>query len=368
MQKSPILLTRRKHLSLSFSFSHTVKKNRRYLGSLLLEADSNGRYLSHPIIKDIDIRPFSRVFDIGFPGLSRKGPPIDIHLWMGTKGATSIRHHDLNDNLYFVLRGHKKFYLSHPNAFRQFEIYPYLHPSHRHEITCPFSPNCDQKRSANILEVDVRAGDLLYLPSFWFHKVVNMDKDTLALNIWWTPKVAKSILKLWDMRIPGENEWNIPKRFIHISYFLENVHFKWEKMRANNKHGYPPFRAMGDPYQMFSVFRGVSPSEIGKNSGFLWMNLVAPHLLTCVEGDGREIVKDYLDLFRDVFKGVCYSVEDERIWKEPIEKVVDILLEISEYSFGAAEMTWEQVVGGLFSWAVEGYDDLIPFLFLWKRL
>jgi len=137
--------------------------------------------------------------------------PEAMNLWMGTDGTTSSLHRDFYENLYIVAEGVKEFLLYPP--FMQ----PYLYEQsfdtgewkevapqqwkivkrEEQNVWCAVDPEHPAKTvreypwfaKATPFRVEVGPGDLLYLPSTWFHQVsqrsLGPSKLVVAVNYWY---------------------------------------------------------------------------------------------------------------------------------------------------------------------------------------
>ena len=115
-----------------------------------------------------------------------------INLWMGNSDQTIVTplHHDFNDNLYVVVEGRKRFTLfppeQAPNLYVRGQllgvgangIIRYASMSGMPHLSQLDPESPDQARfplyAAAVptrLDVDVQAGELLFLPAGWFHQV-----------------------------------------------------------------------------------------------------------------------------------------------------------------------------------------------------
>jgi mannose-6-phosphate isomerase-like protein (cupin superfamily) len=115
-----------------------------------------------------------------------------INLWMGNseKTITTPLHHDFNDNLYVVAEGRKHFTLfppeQAPNLYLRGELQgvepngiihytslsgmPHLSRVDIHAPDLARFPHYARAEPAR-LDVDVHAGEMLFLPAGWFHQV-----------------------------------------------------------------------------------------------------------------------------------------------------------------------------------------------------
>jgi hypothetical protein len=107
-------------------------------------------------------------------------------VFIGPKGIVTSLHQDLFENLYTTVNGCKRITLFAPNS-----------PVYRHS---PFSklPNHAQVnpenpdynrfpkfKNTNPIIIDLKAGETLYIPAFWWHHLRNTE-PTIAVSYWWS--------------------------------------------------------------------------------------------------------------------------------------------------------------------------------------
>ncbi|EPS68713.1 phospholipase-like protein, partial [Genlisea aurea] len=144
--------------------------------------------------------------------------PEAVNLWVGTDASETSFHKDHYENLYVVIAGEKRFLLLPPTEVHRMYITDY--PAARYlyhkgsgqfsievdgSVTVPWSsvdpyPEPDEKQRAmerfplyyngpTPLQVTVKAGQMLYLPSMWFHHVRQVQDGsgglTVAVNYWY---------------------------------------------------------------------------------------------------------------------------------------------------------------------------------------
>lgn len=112
-----------------------------------------------------------------------------IHCRLGMPGIFAQTHFDASRNAIVVLGGVRRYILSHPKFCRHLNLYPPDHPSARHskvDWSRVAAGTSDQNKSKNLntsyalldgarsLEVVLQAGDVLYLPTNWFHMIVSL--------------------------------------------------------------------------------------------------------------------------------------------------------------------------------------------------
>lgn len=135
--------------------------------------------------------------------------PDAVNLWMGTSQAVSSMHKDHYENLYHVLDGTKVFSLVPPAYVPLLGERPV--PSGRF-VYRPETKTTDnsawmvekdineegeqgkvpwitvdvtQSEKIPYRQVRVKAGDILYLPALWFHRVEQEGPVTIAINYWY---------------------------------------------------------------------------------------------------------------------------------------------------------------------------------------
>ncbi|XP_077258003.1 bifunctional peptidase and (3S)-lysyl hydroxylase JMJD7-like [Temnothorax americanus] len=142
--------------------------------------------------------------------------PDAVNFWMGDERAVTSMHKDPYENIYCVVSGEKNFILHPPTdlpwiPYRNYPsaVYKECEPGkwiieaivngtpNSEEITnlastpwiCvdPLNPNYEkfpEYRNTHSLKVTLRAGDVLYLPSLWFHHVTQ-SHACISVNYWY---------------------------------------------------------------------------------------------------------------------------------------------------------------------------------------
>ncbi|KAF2073418.1 hypothetical protein CYY_005266 [Polysphondylium violaceum] len=167
-----------------------------------------------PLWKDVN---HNKIVDFAVEAL---GIDVDaINFWMGEDRSVSSLHKDSYENLYAVIRGTKTFHLLPPIDYpclyeQEFDCATYVEQEDGtmkieiDEPRCrvPWIPVDPTKpiheniqlypniANAHVLEVKVEAGEILYLPSLYYHRVSqesNKTSDcigTVAINYWFDMK------------------------------------------------------------------------------------------------------------------------------------------------------------------------------------
>jgi hypothetical protein len=101
-----------------------------------------------------------------------------IHCRFGMKGVIAENHFDGSRNMIVVLGGERRYILSHPYQCENLCLYPKGHPSARHSEVDWSEPDWEsfpKFKDAEVNEVILQAGDVLYLPTFWFHYIISLE-------------------------------------------------------------------------------------------------------------------------------------------------------------------------------------------------
>jgi hypothetical protein len=120
-----------------------------------------------------------------------------MNLWWGDSRSVTTMHSDPFENVYVVVRGAKTFTLLPPSD--EYALRKRAYPSATYDasgVARLDDPACEVEwctvdpadSGCTPLVVTVRAGEALYLPALWLHKVEQED-CTIAVN-WWYDSAA----------------------------------------------------------------------------------------------------------------------------------------------------------------------------------
>lgn len=106
--------------------------------------------------------------------LEQKG----IHCRFGMNGVIAENHFDQSRNAIAVMGGQRRYILSHPSQCSLLSLLPKGHPSARHSAIDWSNPDLDtypEFSQAEANEIVLQAGDVLYLPTNWFHYIISLN-------------------------------------------------------------------------------------------------------------------------------------------------------------------------------------------------
>jgi hypothetical protein len=157
------------------------------------EAGSGFSYLQD----DLNSFPaLGRDFDL--PRMIRDKSIVRTKLWMSGQGLVTPLHYDPVETLHWVIRGRKRFLCYPPGTGRY-----YPHPA---RSTAPFISQVDPDRPdrerfprfrpGDACAFDLCEGEILYLPSFWWHQVYSDGALNISLNFVWLVPWLRSVRHL----------------------------------------------------------------------------------------------------------------------------------------------------------------------------
>jgi len=137
-----------------------------------------------------------------------------VTFWIGNQGTTSNTHYDDQFNFFAQVTGKKRFTVFSPSQWREMWLHPEEHPRLRQsqriyiEPGSELAPNADPRDGRCVTDVpgrlllgsiqcaaadlprvpaivaDLDAGDLLYLPPYWFHRPQGMSSPSISVSSW----------------------------------------------------------------------------------------------------------------------------------------------------------------------------------------
>ena len=118
-------------------------------------------------------------------------PTVSPRVWIGHAANVSA-HYDAMDNLACVAVGTRRFTLFPPECISRLYVGPVDHTMAGQPVSLAASSAPDKERFPlfedirdQSLVVELQAGDALYLPKLWWHKVESTAKFNVLVNYWW---------------------------------------------------------------------------------------------------------------------------------------------------------------------------------------
>ncbi|MGH8199143.1 MAG: cupin-like domain-containing protein [Steroidobacteraceae bacterium] len=117
---------------------------------------------------------------------------VSPRIWLGTRSNVSC-HHDTFDNLACVIAGRRRFTLFAPELIGKLYVGPIDNTMAGAPVSLAASADGPQDGEFPLFEeirgqalrVELEAGDALYLPKLWWHKVESLAPLNGLLNYWW---------------------------------------------------------------------------------------------------------------------------------------------------------------------------------------
>ena len=100
-----------------------------------------------------------------------------IQCRFGMEGILAENHFDNDRNFVAVLGGERRYLLGHPKNCKGMALYKHRHPMERHSMVDWSRPNLTEHpdfETVRVNEAVLQAGDVLYLPTYWFHTIVSL--------------------------------------------------------------------------------------------------------------------------------------------------------------------------------------------------
>lgn len=142
--------------------------------------------------------------------LSPDGHPTDTRVWIGSAGTRSLLHSDLKDNLFCQLWGQKSVTLLSWRNSRSAYPFPDNLVNSQVDLAAPDLRRFPRLKDAVLHHVQMRPGDLLYIPRGWWHDI-RAHTPSVSVNHWFGPPLGlRQYLSL--LAILGPAYWKATAR------------------------------------------------------------------------------------------------------------------------------------------------------------
>ena len=125
-------------------------------------------------------------------------------VWMGQRGIIMPLHYDATDNLYVMAWGRKRVTLAEPGQLDALYRYPNAHPlagSSQVNLSAPDLSLHPRFANAKLREAVVGPGDVLYLPSWWWHQFEQPFENAGNVNLWSRNREGTPDRPVCDLRV-----------------------------------------------------------------------------------------------------------------------------------------------------------------------
>lgn len=161
---------------------------------LLEGGQDEGAYLIVPLQRYLP----GLLDDLDVPVYCNGRPGFRPHLWVSAPDIGVPLHRDFYENLLCQVTGVKQIVLYPPGewhrlyAFQRRSPSPGFSPVNGEAPDATRFPRCADARR---VVVTLRAGEMLFLPSRWWHQVRSLAYST-TVNFWWATGVYEKILRI----------------------------------------------------------------------------------------------------------------------------------------------------------------------------
>jgi hypothetical protein len=192
----------------------------------------------------------------GYCGASAADP--EVNLWISGAHTITALHYDTSANFFTQVLGRKRFLLFPPQIWSDAGTFP---DAHRRSRQCPRVPTAaanqsttdtdahsdamsdtataagssgeasthHQPHSDRALEVILEPGEVLFLPSHWFHEVEALDGLTVSVNAWCPNPLVLAVAEVFaagnadGKLMPIAAEWEPQQRVIGLFHFVTRL-------------------------------------------------------------------------------------------------------------------------------------------------
>jgi hypothetical protein len=133
--------------------------------------------------------------DVEIPALFARDRLHTVWGWFSGPGVRTWLHYDNNGchNLNAQITGHKRCALYPPSELGR--LHPFVlggdNPAHNCsaiDVDAPDPAHAADLAAAEVWRTELRAGDLLFIPAWWFHTFEHLGELNSNVNFWWRPE------------------------------------------------------------------------------------------------------------------------------------------------------------------------------------
>ena len=157
---------------------------------------------------DVNSFPFIRD-DYRLPAMMEEKRIVRGKFWMSGRGLVTPLHYDAVETFHWVVRGAKRFLCYRPGV-RNYYPFPWT-------TTAPFISQLDPDqhdparyprfKDATPVDFELKAGEILYLPAFWWHQVYSLAEINVSVNFVWWASLGKYVQHLPQLSRAGRHLW-----------------------------------------------------------------------------------------------------------------------------------------------------------------
>jgi Cupin-like domain len=198
-----------------------------------------------------DVQPLSVVEDPA-------DPTHNTNFWLGQAGTIAETHYDGYENFMVQVYGRKRWLLLSPDSDAY--VYPFSHPSHAQSQVFLGNFSGDGVfdrwpglKTATAFEVTLEPGDVLFMPSCWYHRVEALDDSPSVCINGWTRSFQNEFMTVLSAdgtpveRMARAEKWTTPQFVAASRIFIETLVARYEAHREAERSGSAPLPPDGTP-------------------------------------------------------------------------------------------------------------------------
>lgn len=164
--------------------------------------------------------------DFSLPPYINENQIFLTNLWFGPGGNTTRLHYDVPNNFLAHLYGRKRLVMFPPRQSPYlYACRPNAYNMSRLDLDQPDLTRFPNFSKAQPIECFLEAGEMIFIPSFWWHQVYSLETG-ISINFWWLPRLRQYVApQLFDTLadIVKEGKRHYVERFRTRKSRLANV-------------------------------------------------------------------------------------------------------------------------------------------------